>query len=158
MTGHDFNFGFVQLACLSTLYSLYRAWDANFKAETTFSLQPSCIFNFPSSRVFFFSSLWGKEKGGKKGGEEEKEREKEREREEDFGGYFRQKQANARTRDRIVAGRVSLIRHRGITYGSLMSPYQRYLPIPWALLLPPVPTRTAPLDFQLPAPLTYTHL
>lgn len=34
---------------------------------------------------------------------------------------------------------MSLIRHRGITYGSLMSPYQRYLPIPWALLLPPVP-------------------
>lgn len=101
---------------------------------------------------------FGDEKGGKKGGEEEKKREKETEREEDFGGYFRQKQANARTRDRIVAGRVSLIRHRGITYGSLMSPYQRYLPIPWALLLPPVPTRTAPLDFQLPAPLTYTHL
>lgn len=157
MTGHDFNFGFVQLACLSTLYSLYRARDANFKAETTFSLQPSCIFN---SLLLESSSFrrFGDEKGGKKGGEEEKEREKEREREEDFGGYFRQKQANAGTRDRIVAGRVSLIRHRGITYGSLMSPYQRYLPIPWALLLPPVPTRTAPLDFQLPAPLTYTHL
>lgn len=32
-----------------------------------------------------------------------------------------------------------LISQRGITYGSLMSPYQTYLPIPWALPLSPVP-------------------
>lgn len=80
MTGHDFNFGFVQLTCLSTLYSLYRAWDTNFKAETTFSLQPSCIFNFPSSRVFFFSSFWGRKgrKERRRGREGEGEREGER--------------------------------------------------------------------------------
>lgn len=135
---------------------LYRAWDANFKAEIFFS--PTILH----LQLPFFSSLLlfvalGTKREERKA-ERKRRRGRKREREEDFGGYFRQKQANARTRDRIVAGRVSLIRHRGITYGSLMSPYQRYLPIPWALLLPPVPTRTAPLDFQLPAPLTYTHL
>lgn len=132
MTGHDFNFGFVQLACLSTLYYYrYHARNANFKGKEIF--QSTFSINL---RSFFYSSLLGTKREESK---TERKIKREREREEDFRGYFRQKQANARTRDRSVAGRVSLIRHRGITYGSLMSPYQRYLPIPWALLLPPVP-------------------
>lgn len=107
--------------------------NANFKAKT-FSLQSL-------HRTLLLKSLgrFLKTKREESKTERKRKREEEREREEDFRGYFRQKQANVRTRDRTVAGRVSLIRHRGITYGSLMSPYQRYLPIPWALLLPPVP-------------------
>lgn len=141
---------FHSLFPLSRLGCKFQSRD-NFFSPTILHLQLPFF-----SSLLLFVALGTKREERK--AERKRRRGTKREREEDFGGYFRQKQANARTRDRIVAGRVSLIRHRGITYGSLMSPYQRYLPIPWAFLLPPVPTRMAPLDFQLPAPLTYTHL
>lgn len=156
MTGHDFNFGFVQLACLSTLYYYrYRARDANFKGKEIFH----STFSINDLRSFFSSPFYSSLLGTKR--EESKtERKIKRERERGRLSWILSSKTSERTNKRqkrswsCVAYQTPWY-HIRVANVSLSKVPTYSLGPPLA----PCPTRTpAPLDFQLPAPLTYTHL